>query len=219
MRFIVEDRYLKNCRFSSPFGMRIHPIRLTPDGHRAIDVAMPVGTPLIAPLDGEIYLNAVNNGGSTKGYGYYVILKLINGDYVLYAHLRELSNLSKGQKFKEGDIVAYSGNTGSSTGPHVHFEYHKKNFKFRSQVKGTDTAIDPVTVYPKLKGMSGKNLGSLSFEIKIPTNSVRFKVDGKVHTIDGFMKDGYNYVKIRDVFESMGKKVTWDSKNSLVIIS
>lgn len=164
LRFIVKEKDQAKCKLTSLYGTRIHPVHGYKDGHRAVDIGMPIGTELIAPTDGKIYINAVNNGGSSKGYGYYVVLALDNGDFVLYAHLKALSHLKIGTRFKAGEVVAISGNTGTSTGPHVHFEYHSKGFLFRTQTTATkDTAIDPVTVYPQLKGMKGKSLAGLKF--------------------------------------------------------
>ena len=164
MLFPVRQEDLKKCRFSSPYGARIHPITKLLDGHRAIDIAMPVGTPLLAIDDGTIIKNNVNIGGYAKGYGYYLVIKHDNGLYSLFAHLKELSKCKVGSRVRKGQVVAYSGNTGSSTGPHVHFEIHKGNFLFRTQVTGKDTAIDPVTYYPQLKGMLGKYLNNLVFD-------------------------------------------------------
>lgn len=163
MIFPVEDKHLSKCRFSSPYGSRIHPIRKTPDGHRAIDIAMPINTPLRAIDRGRVLYNRVNSGGPSKGYGYYLVIDYDNGYSSLYAHLVNRSSLKEGATVNKGQIVAYSGNTGSSTGPHLHFETHKNGFHFRSQIKNADSAIDPVTLYPQLKGKLGQYLGNIKF--------------------------------------------------------
>ena len=121
----------------SPWGPRRHPITGQPGRmHHGVDVACPVGTPLIAGADGKI----VNKGHHSKS-GVTLVIKHRGNFHTAYYHLREPSFLNEGDRVKAGDIVAYSGNTGASTGPHVHFELRRG----RQQA----TSIDPV---PHLKG-------------------------------------------------------------------
>ncbi|SCG82727.1 putative metalloprotease yebA [Proteiniborus sp. DW1] len=164
MLFPIEKQNLSKCKFSSAFGERVHPITKKKDMHRGIDIAVPQGTPLVAIEDGEITINKVNNGGPTVGFGYYLVIKYKNGLHSVYAHLRELSKQKIGSKVTKGQIVAYSGNTGSSTGPHLHFEIHEGGLLFKSQVKNKDTAVDPLKYYPQLKGMLGKYLTNINFD-------------------------------------------------------
>ena len=86
------------------------------DGHRALDIAVPVGTPVRATLAGRVAFS----GWSEEGYGNLVIVE--NGPYrAYYAHLDQLP-LAVGDAVTAGTVVGYSGNTGNSTGPHVHYE-------------------------------------------------------------------------------------------------
>lgn len=86
------------------------------DGHRALDIAVPVGTPVRATMAGRV----VFSGWSEVGYGNLVILE--NGPYrTYYAHLDQLP-LAEGETVAAGAVVGYSGNTGNSTGPHLHYE-------------------------------------------------------------------------------------------------
>lgn len=174
MLFPVREQDLSKCRYTSAFGIRTHPITKKQDMHRGIDIAMPSGTPLIALGDGVVTVSKVNNGGATVGLGYYLVIKYDNGLYSLYAHLRELPKVKVGQRVKQGDIVASSGNTGSSTGPHLHFEIHKDGLLFKSQVTNKDTAIDPLTYYPELKGLLGKYLTNVSFKKEVEED-MKFK--------------------------------------------
>lgn len=158
MLFMVSKEDLKNCRYTSGYGPRWGDI------HRGIDIGMPQKTKIYAPLDGKVIYNKTNNGGSHLGYGHYLVLyhekeKL----YTLYAHLCQLSHLKVGTTVKAGEYIALSGNTGRSTGPHLHFEIHEKDFKFKAaaQSSGKDTAVDPVKYYPQLKQFLEKNLASL----------------------------------------------------------
>lgn len=85
-------------------------------GHRAMDIAVPVGTPVRATMAGRVAFS----GWSEEGYGNLVILD--NGPYrTYYAHLEQLP-LAEGAVVAAGEVIGFSGNTGNSTGPHVHYE-------------------------------------------------------------------------------------------------
>lgn len=82
-----------------------------------MDLAVPTGTPIRAALPGTVTVSKYNAGG----YGYYVCIDHGNGLATLYGHCSKL--LAKvGQTVQAGDIIALSGSTGRSTGPHLHFE-------------------------------------------------------------------------------------------------
>lgn len=110
---------------ASGFGMRIHPIYKVRKMHTGIDFTAPVGTPVYATGDGVV-INDNGLGGS--GYGLYIIISHGFGYHTLYAHLSKLV-AKPGQKVKRGDIIGYVGNTGSSTGPHLHYEVIKDGVK------------------------------------------------------------------------------------------
>ncbi|MFN3309092.1 MAG: M23 family metallopeptidase [Anaerolineales bacterium] len=88
-------------------------------GHIALDFGVPVGTPVKATLDGKV----VYAGWNDQGYGNLVILE--NGPYrVYFAHLSKIP-VKVGERITAGMIIGYSGNTGNSTGPHLHYEVRK----------------------------------------------------------------------------------------------
>ncbi len=88
-------------------------------GHMALDLAVPVGTPVQATMDGKV----VFAGWNDQGYGNLVILE--NGPYRLYfAHLSQIP-VEAGQWVRRGTVLGYSGNSGNSTGPHLHYEVRK----------------------------------------------------------------------------------------------
>ncbi len=89
-------------------------------GHNGIDIAGPIGTPILAAREGVVTLV---RGGSTwnGGYGNYVVITHDNGVKTLYAHMNSIT-VSQGQKVGRGQQVGTLGNTGRSTGPHLHFE-------------------------------------------------------------------------------------------------
>ena len=101
---------------SSPFGMRIHPIYGELGMHDGIDLAMPVGTSVHASQTGRVVFT-----GDKIGYGKAVIIEHENGIQTVYAHLDEI-NVNEGDLVGRGKVIALSGNTGRSTGPHLHFE-------------------------------------------------------------------------------------------------
>lgn len=89
-------------------------------GKNAVDLAISTGTPIRASASGTILLA---RNGYNGGYGNLVIMKHPNGTQTLYAHLSKI-NTSNGSQVSQGDIIGLVGNTGRSTGPHLHFEVH-----------------------------------------------------------------------------------------------
>ncbi len=106
-----------NGVITSGIGLRVDPFgsgkRIF---HRGIDIAVPVGTPVRAIRKGRIVF-----AGDRRGYGSAVIIEHANGDRTLYGH-NSLIKVSSGELVESGTVVAFSGNSGRSTGPHVHFE-------------------------------------------------------------------------------------------------
>jgi uncharacterized protein YgiM (DUF1202 family) len=87
-----------------------------------MDWGIPAGTPVRAAAGGRVVLTYYDQ----TGYGNVVKLDHSNGDATLYAHLSK-SQVIPGQPVRTGEILGFSGNTGNSTGPHLHFEYRQKN--------------------------------------------------------------------------------------------
>lgn len=108
---------------SSRFGWRIHPITGERDSHTGIDIAMPEGTPIAASINGK----AITVSQSDTGYGNVVVIESIDKkERVLFAHCSSFA-VKKGQDVSRGDIIAFVGSTGQSTGPHLHLQYLSKN--------------------------------------------------------------------------------------------
>jgi murein DD-endopeptidase MepM/ murein hydrolase activator NlpD len=104
---------------SSRYGTRVHPVYGGRRFHDGIDIAVSVGTPVRAAADG-----VVTWSGDKGGYGLTVIIDHGNGLETFYAHNSRLV-AKRGSEVKKGQIIAYSGNTGVSTGPHLHYEVRK----------------------------------------------------------------------------------------------
>lgn len=133
---------MKQFRVSSNFNpRRINPVtgRIAP--HKGVDFAMPVGTPVLAVGDGEVVI-AKRSGAA----GNYVAIRHGRQYTTRYMHLKKLL-VKPGQKVKRGDRIALSGNTGRSTGPHLHYEFWMNQ-----------QAVNPLTAkLPRSEGLSGKD--------------------------------------------------------------
>ena len=112
---------------TSPFGYRIHPIFGTQIYHSGIDIGVDTGTPIVAADSGVVI-----EAGWLGGYGYAVVIDHGNGLSTLYGHNSDLA-VSPGQSVHQGQVIAYAGSTGYSTGPHCHFE-----------VRGDGSPVDPM---------------------------------------------------------------------------
>ena len=99
---------------TSYYGYRVHPITGAKDYHKAVDIAMPEGTDILAGQDGPVTTATYHSS-----YGNYVVLDDGEGLVSKYAHCSVLL-VSVGQTVKAGDVIARVGNTGDSTGAHLH---------------------------------------------------------------------------------------------------
>ena len=124
---IQKDLYLATPKgfpvegnVSSPFGMRENPFSGDKSFHSGVDISASPGTPIRATADGIVI-----HSGRTQFSGYLVVLEHGHGFKTIYAHNKK--NLVKmGQTVKRGEVIAYVGSTGKSTGPHVHYEVWEK---------------------------------------------------------------------------------------------
>ena len=101
---------------TSPFGNRTSPFSGIPTFHEGLDIAAQTGTPVVAPADGVVL-----KAGFSPGYGNMVEISHGYGIKTVFGHNSRL-NVKVGQQVKRGDIISYVGDTGSSTGPHLHYE-------------------------------------------------------------------------------------------------
>ncbi len=106
-------------RVASGFGMRLHPILKYRKMHNGMDFTAPPGTPIYATGDGK-----VTKVGLGSGYGKMVIIEHGFGYKTYYAHMSKY-NTKVGSNVKRGEIIGYVGNTGLSSGPHLHYEVWK----------------------------------------------------------------------------------------------
>jgi murein DD-endopeptidase MepM/ murein hydrolase activator NlpD len=111
---------IEGFRLTSNFGMRVHPVTGGLRGHKGIDLAAAIGTPIYATADGII-----SKAAWFGGYGLFVSIEHGGDLQTRYGHMSRL-NVADGQRVKKGEIIGFVGSTGRSTGPHLHYEVRVK---------------------------------------------------------------------------------------------
>ena len=134
----------EGLRFASGFGMRRHPLLGYLRMHAGVDWSGPTGTPIMAAGAGTI-----EEAGRKGDYGNYIRIRHANGYKTTYAHMsRFASGVSEGVRVSHGQIIGFLGNTGLSSGPHLHYEVLVNN-----------QHVDPTTIQvPKDRKLAGKAL-------------------------------------------------------------
>jgi len=107
---------VKYGKITSKFGNRNHPVLKSVKFHRGVDIAVSIGTPVYSGIKGKVTF-----AGRKGNYGNLVEIEGNDGIKVRYAHLNSIDVVT-GQKVSDGEKVAETGNTGMSTGPHLHYE-------------------------------------------------------------------------------------------------
>jgi len=136
--------FIRPCdgRITSYYGRRFHPIDKVWTGHHGIDIAAKGVVPILATASGAV--SRVQKDGTFGTYGNMVAIKHANGWESLYGHLSRYI-VKFGQSVEQGQIIGYMGNTGGSTGQHLHFELHKGgwNNQYSNEVNPLHYYIDP----------------------------------------------------------------------------
>jgi hypothetical protein len=163
-------------RISSPFGPRRAPE--TPKGkgssnHQGIDYAVPVGTPIMAAGAGKVVFV-----GDKGGYGKQVVIDHGGGRETWYSHLDDFAGLKVGQTVNQGDLIAHSGNTGKSTGPHLDFK-----------IKEGDRFVDPAEALSGRSGGGGVNkqaadlLATIDKAEKAAVKEANYKIGNEIYQV------------------------------------
>ncbi|MGB7055087.1 MAG: M23 family metallopeptidase [bacterium] len=143
--FLQEKAYLRNHTPSimpvqgwliRGFGYQIDPFTGQVKMHEGLDIAAPTGTPIVVPADGT-----VRYAGNKKDYGLSVEIDHGYGFVTRYGHCQRI-RVNSGMRVKRGDVIAYVGNTGRSTGPHLHYE-----------VRVSHTAVNPMNYVLSVSSM------------------------------------------------------------------
>ncbi|MCW1095580.1 MULTISPECIES: M23 family metallopeptidase [Streptomyces] len=130
-------KYELSASFAQNGGMWAHK-------HSGQDFAVPIGTNVVATHGGTVVKAGGNGAGDGPAYGNAIVIKHGNGTYSQYAHLSKI-NVKIGQIVKTGQSIAKSGNTGNSSGPHLHFEIRT--------TPNYGSAVDPVA-FLRAKGVT-----------------------------------------------------------------
>lgn len=123
-----------NGTITSGYGKRVAPVPGASSYHNGWDIGVPIGTPIKAVADGKVYY-----AGRADGYGKMVVLDhgKINGTIVTseYGHISSW-NVSYGQVVKQGQVIAKSGNEGTSSGPHLHITIREGAYRGKAEDPG-----------------------------------------------------------------------------------
>ena len=143
---------INGARLSSGFGMRRHPILGYNKKHLGVDFAAPVGTPIYAGGDGTITMI-----GWHGNFGKYVRIRHNSTYSTGYAHLSGYAKgMKRGKRVRQGQVIAYVGNTGMSTGPHLHYEVMQGNKR-----------INPMTLkLPSGRKLKGRELAAFQEQVQ-----------------------------------------------------
>jgi murein DD-endopeptidase MepM/ murein hydrolase activator NlpD len=118
LRLIPSGSPIEYHGITSKFGYRTHPTLHKREFHRGSDMKAKLNTPVYAPADGVVEWAGYHK---KSGFGYLVILQHNYGFKTYYAHLKKVA-VKSGTFVKKGDLIAYTGNSGMSNGPHLHYE-------------------------------------------------------------------------------------------------
>jgi len=138
------------ARLTSGFGVRYHPLLNTRKAHTGVDWAAPIGTPIVAAGSGVI-----EEAGHKGQYGNYIRIRHANGYQTAYAHMSRFApGVAPGVKVRQNQLIGYSGNSGFSTGPHLHYEVLVNN-----------QFVDPLSIQvPRERRLTGRQLAEFQKE-------------------------------------------------------
>ena len=151
---------LRNARMTSGYGMRFHPILRVSRMHAGVDFPTQVGTPLYATGDGTIRF-----AGTRSGYGNVIEVEHpLAGKMTRYAHLSRIApGVAVGTAVRRGQVIAYSGNTGLSTAPHLHYEVRSLDAE-QSPMNPVNTFVPGVTPAEYRELLEASRSQTMSFD-------------------------------------------------------
>ena len=177
---------------SSAYGSRKDPNnRAATQHHNGIDYPMPVGSAVIAAADGVVD-TIRTQPGNARSYGLYMVLKH-EGFYTYYAHLSQ-TIARVGQPVKQGDVIAKSGGkkgapgSGSSTGPHLHFEVRRS--------KASGTSVNPTSLFGKVKNLFS-NIG----KDNSPVDKSLYQAPTAISSASGLKSNPYSGTRLADLLK------------------
>ena len=164
LQFIPNGSPVPYAGITSKFGYRVHPTLGRREMHRGTDLKAPIGTPIYATADGIVEYAGFHE---KSGYGNLIILQHNYGFKTYFGHLNKVV-IKYGSFIKKGELIGYSGNTGMSNGPHLHYE-----------VRFFSRALNPYwfikwnvksyqTIFEKEKSIPWQSLITATAHVKIP---------------------------------------------------
>lgn len=183
---------LKKMYVTCPYGWRIHPIKKDRRFHHGVDLRAALATEIYAVADGKVIF-----AGENGGYGLAVRIAHGNNVVSFYAHCSAFK-VKAGDTVTAGQVIALSGNTGMSTGPHLHFGIY---------VNGE--SVEPLK-FLENKAKAKEGLG-------VELEKVVIRKEGKIY--NGYLINGVTYGEVRSLFESQGQDVHWRDAEREVVIS
>lgn len=159
LAFPVENPYITQFYGETKFAQKAYRSKT----HTGVDFRAPLGTPIFAAYDGRVVAVDNNDQGTSRWrkyqYGLYVLIEHENNLSTLYAHLSKTA-VKKGDVVKQGDLIGYSGNTGYSFGPHLHFTvYWASSVQYKkippaAGLVPVGVTIDPIDYLPNVNQAS-----------------------------------------------------------------
>tara|TARA_R110002110_G_scaffold85816_2_gene223558 strand:+ start:147279 stop:148601 length:1323 start_codon:yes stop_codon:yes gene_type:complete len=168
---------IDGARLSSGFGSRKHPILGYTVRHTGVDFAAPRGTPVYAAGDGTVEMARTNGS-----FGKYVRVRH-NGTYsTAYAHLNGFARgVVAGKRVRQGQVIAYVGSTGRSTGPHLHYEIHRDGKQINplgiKLPSGEKLTGDRLAVFQRLRESVNTRFASLAGPERVASGSEKQLTD------------------------------------------
>ncbi len=165
------------ARITSGFGMRFHPVLGYSRMHKGVDFGVPIGTPVMAAGAGTVAFM-----GWESGYGRFMVINHGNGYSTAYGHLSRFApGLHKGTHVRQAQVIALSGNTGLTTGPHLHYEIRVNNHQ-----------VNPLKVkMAQGRKLTGKDLRAFQAErLRIDDQIASTKLETKVADISSNLRAG-----------------------------
>jgi len=165
LRLLPSGSPVEYHGITSKFGYRIHPTLNTKEFHRGSDLKAKRNTPVYATADAIVEWAGFHK---SSGFGYLVILTHVYGFKSYFGHLKKVV-VKSGQFVKKGDLIAYSGNSGLSSGPHLHYEirFFQRPLNPYYFMKWTQKNYN--TIFQKEKKVPWKSIISAMKQIEIVT--------------------------------------------------
>lgn len=203
---------MQEYRVTSPYGPRKSPITKRDEFHTGIDLVKPAYANIQAFIAGTVvYANMGQAGTGVGGFGNTVIIKDKNNYLHMYAHLKDYC-VTVGQFVDRGQVIGRQGNTGKSTGQHLHFEVRKNGPSF-----GFGNHVHPVRYVDDF--YAKECLQPEKKPVDSPVDKVSIEINGKLLPVQGYLNHGISTLPVRAVSEAVGVTPGWCPDNKVVSVN